>query len=97
MESLRDNYRQELRKLAKFLKSGSGCSDIYKRKWVYMEQMSCLKNIMTLATMTGSLSQLPNTRPDGIEYHDTDMNPQHQNKILKIMNQIRSVIMLLKI
>ncbi|XP_069678828.1 transcription factor Adf-1-like [Periplaneta americana] len=58
-KSLRDNYRQELKKVGNFKKSGNNSSPLFKRKWIYFEQMSFLKDIISSAPMSGNPPSVP--------------------------------------
>jgi hypothetical protein len=60
-KSLRDNYRQELKKVASFQTSGSDSSHLFKPKWIYFEQMSFLKDFISPASMSGNLPSVPDT------------------------------------
>lgn len=64
-KSLRDNFRVELTKQRSQTKSGSDSSALLKPKWIYMDQLLFLRDIMDPAPMTGGLSPLPGLSHDG--------------------------------
>ncbi|XP_067010792.1 uncharacterized protein [Anabrus simplex] len=65
-KSLRDNYRQELKKVARFQRSGNDSSHVFKRKWIFFEQMTFLKDILRPAPMPGNLPSIPGNDTEDI-------------------------------
>jgi hypothetical protein len=60
-KSLRDNYRQELKNVASFQTSGSDSSHLFKRKYIYFEQISFLKDFISPVSLSGNLPSVPDT------------------------------------
>lgn len=79
---MRDNFRVERKKQHSQIKSGSDSSALFKRKWVYMDQMLFLKDITDSAPMTGSLS--PVAGPSHVDAVDVVTLPSEETTIHQI-------------